>query len=88
MPWHRFLIKSITYGSFKGRSRRLTPKAHILDDPLSNPYDVLKVLLGPPYSPQGPTKVPYGPMLLQKKRAIFLPKKEPGKGKGKGVALF
>ena len=33
---------------FKGRSRRLRPKVHILDDPLGNPYDVLKVLLGPP----------------------------------------
>ena len=29
---------------FKGRSRRLRPKAHILDDPLGNPYDILKVL--------------------------------------------
>ena len=27
----------------KGRSRRLRPKAHILDDPLGNPYDVLRV---------------------------------------------
>ena len=36
---------------FKGRSRRLRPKAHILDGPLANPYDVLKVLLGPPYGP-------------------------------------
>ena len=33
----------------KGRSCQLKPKAHILDDPLGNPYDVLKVLLGPPY---------------------------------------
>ena len=37
--------------TFKGRSRRLRPKAHILDDPLGNPYDALKVLLGPPYGP-------------------------------------
>ena len=36
---------------FKGRSRRLRPRAHILDDPLGNPYDVLKVPLGPPYGP-------------------------------------
>ena len=36
----------------KGRSRWLRPKAHILDDPLGNPYDVLKVLLGPPYGPK------------------------------------
>ena len=35
----------------KGRSRRLRPEAHILDYPLGNPYDVLKVLLGPPYGP-------------------------------------
>ena len=35
----------------KGRSRRLRPKAHILDDPLGNPYDGLKVLFGPPYGP-------------------------------------
>ena len=33
----------------KGRSRQLRPKAHILDDPLGNPYDVLKVLLWPPW---------------------------------------
>ena len=32
-------------------NRRLRPKAHILDDPLGNPYDGLKVLLGPPYWP-------------------------------------
>ena len=41
-----------------GMSRQLRPKAHILDDPLGNAYDVLKVLLGPPY---GPKKVTYGP---------------------------
>ena len=35
----------------EGRSRRLRPKAHILDDPLGNPYGVLKVLLWPPYGP-------------------------------------
>ena len=35
----------------KGRSRQLRPKGHILDDPLGNPDDVLKVLLGPPYGP-------------------------------------
>ena len=29
----------------------LRPKAHILDDPLDNPYDVLKVVLRPPYGP-------------------------------------
>ena len=34
--------------SFKGRIRRLRPKALILDDPLVNPYDGLKVLFGPP----------------------------------------
>ena len=34
--------------TFKGRSCRLRLKAHILDDPLGNPYDGLKVLLGPP----------------------------------------
>jgi len=37
--------------NLKGSSRQLRPKAHILDDPLGNPYDVLKVLLGPPYGP-------------------------------------
>ena len=33
----------------KGRRRRLRPKAQIIDDPLDNPYDGLKVLFGPPY---------------------------------------
>ena len=37
---------------FKGRSRRLRPKAHILDDPFDNPYDGSKVLQGPPYGPR------------------------------------
>ena len=46
----------------EGWSRRLRPKAHILDNPLGNSYDVLKVLLGPPYGPLGPTKVPYDPL--------------------------
>ena len=35
----------------KGRIRRLRSKDHILDVPLGNPYDGLKVLLGPPYGP-------------------------------------
>ena len=39
------------FSIIKERSRRLRPKAHILDDPLGNPYDVLKVPLGPPYGP-------------------------------------
>ena len=56
---------------FKGRSRRLKPKAHTLADPLGNPYDVLKVILwpGPPYinGPMAPTKVIYGPTILPKK---------------------
>ena len=47
------------YQYIKWRSRRLRPKAHILDDPLGNPYDVLKVLVGPLYGP-------YGPLILQK----------------------
>ena len=34
---------------FKGRSHQLRPKAHILDDPLGNPNNGLKVLFGPPY---------------------------------------
>ena len=35
----------------------LRPKAHILDDPLGNPNDGLKVLLGPPYGPyKGPLR--------------------------------
>ena len=49
---------------------------------MDNPYDVLKVLLGPPY---GPAKVPCGPLFLLKKeqssslkKAIFLPKNKPG----------
>ena len=59
------------------RSRRLRPKAHILDvrpkahildDPLSYPYAVLNVLLGPSY---GPTKVPYGPFLLLKNKPSY-----------------
>ena len=37
--------------TFKGRSRRLRPKAHISDDPLGNPHDGLKVLFWPPYRP-------------------------------------
>ena len=36
----------IVYSIFKRSSRRIRPKAHILDDPLDNPYHVLKVLLG------------------------------------------
>ena len=40
-----------SHNLLKGRSRLLRPKVHILDDPLGNPYDVLKVLLGPPYGP-------------------------------------
>ena len=43
--------------TFKGRSRRLRPKAHILYDPLDKPYDGLKVLFGP-------TKIPYGHIIL------------------------
>ena len=39
-------------------------RAHILDDPFGNSYDVLKVLLVPPY---GPTKVPYAALFLLKK---------------------
>ena len=58
----------------KGRSRRLRPKAYILDDPLGNPYDVLKVLLGPPYRPYGPYKGPFCGLLkillLESDRAI------------------
>ena len=39
----------------KGRSHQLRLKAHILDDPLNNPYDSLKVHFGPPYGPyKGP----------------------------------
>ena len=34
---------------------------------MGNPYDVLKVLLEPPYGPKGHTKVPYGPIILTKK---------------------
>ena len=45
--------KTVLFNLFKGRSRRLRPKAHIENDPLGNPYDVLKVLLGPPYGPYG-----------------------------------
>ena len=52
---------------FKGRSRWLRPKAHILDDPLGNPYDGLKVAFGPPYGPSGSANDPYGPIMLQKK---------------------
>ena len=40
----------------KRRSRRLRPKAHILEDPLGNPYNVL--------SPRTPTKVLYGAINL------------------------
>ena len=50
--------------SFKGRSRRLRPKAHILDDPLDNPYDGLMSSQG---HPMGPTKVPHGPIIRPKK---------------------
>ena len=41
-------------GMLKGRSRRLRPKAYILDDPLSNPNDGLKVLAGGLYCYKGP----------------------------------
>ena len=51
----------------KGRSRRLRPKAHILDDHLGNPYDGLKVLLGPPY---GPYKGPLWPYNTPTKVAL------------------
>ena len=54
---------------FKGRSRWLRPKAHILDDPLGNPYDGLKVLFGPPY---GPYKGPLRPYNTPKKVTILL----------------
>ena len=46
---------------YKGRSRRLRPKAHIFDDPLGNPYDGLKVLFGPPYGPYIGPLWPYYP---------------------------
>ena len=46
---------------FKGRSHRLRPKAHILDDPLGNPYGGLKVILVQPYGPKGPYKGPLWP---------------------------
>ena len=36
---------------FEGRRCQLRPKTHILDDPLGNSYDGLKVFLGPPYGP-------------------------------------
>jgi len=45
-----FKLKSQA-SSLKGRSRRLRPKAHILDDPLGNPNDGLKVVFGAPYGP-------------------------------------
>ena len=50
-------ISLIKFIFFKGRSRRLRPNAQFLDDPMGNPYDILKVILGPPY----------GPLLLHKK---------------------
>ena len=34
----------VLYPYLKGRSCRLKPNAHILDDSLGNPYDVFKVL--------------------------------------------
>ena len=49
--WFLFLYTGSLH-TIKVRSRRLRPKAHILDDPLGNPYAVLKVLLGPPYGPR------------------------------------
>ena len=42
---------SVDIAQFKRKSLRLRPKAHILDDPLDNPYDGLKVLFAPPYWP-------------------------------------
>ena len=54
-------IYHVTY-YFKGKSRRLRPKAHILDDSLGNPYDGLKVLFEPPYGrTPGPYKGPLWP---------------------------
>ena len=43
----------------KGRSHQLRPKAHILDDPLGNPYDGLNVLFEPPYGPYKDSLWPY-----------------------------
>ena len=48
----------------KGRSRR-RPKAHILDDPLGNRYDVLKV-------PLGSYKGPLWPYITQEKLCTYL----------------
>ena len=52
--------KMLKLSIIKGRSCQLRPKAHMLDDPLVNPYDVLKVLLWPPY---GPYKGPLWPFI-------------------------
>ena len=51
----------IWYNRFKGRSCWLRPKAHIIDYPLGNPYDILEVLLGPPYGPYKGPLWPYNP---------------------------
>ena len=60
------------YNNFKGRrSCQLRPKAHILDDPLGNPYDGLKVLFGPKEGPVWPL---FGPINLR--RILHLPPEE------------
>ena len=53
-----YKIRSLSV-NIKGRRRRLRLKAHILDDPLGNPYDGLKVLFGPPYGPYKDPLWPY-----------------------------
>ena len=52
-------INLITNTAFKGRRQVLRPKARILDDPLGNPNDDLKVLFGPLLPPQ---KLALGPI--------------------------
>ena len=64
--------------TFKGRSRRLRPKAHILDDP--GPWATLMTFKSPLRAtlwPLGPNKGPLLPFFPLKKLAIFLLKKEP-----------
>ena len=57
---------------FKGRSRQLRPIAHILDDSLGNPYDVLKVVLGPPYGPRAlQYKGPVCPYITPEKKPSY-----------------
>ena len=71
----------------KGRSRRLRPKAHILDDPLGNPYDVLSPFMATLW-PKGSYKGPLWPYEPPQKVVKFLLKKGAFLLKKGALAIF